>query len=176
MGNGSVTQCGAFLWFYSCIWLLSSKINFLFDKSKTNNRKNGGSHFTTTFFLRGSKNPGAMFLSAQNSSSVGKIFSWTISFSSLCLILSVSCCLTMSCSFIKRRTTIAYFPKKHYQLIRFTQITSEAAQRRKLIFRHNKPKIFCVLVWSIFGKRMAVLQSEATAFSVRELVSFYNSS
>jgi len=45
------------------------------------------------------------------------------------------------------------------------------SESRTVIFRHKKSKIFSILVWSIFAKRMAVFQSAASPFSALKLIS-----
>lgn len=92
-------------------------------------------------FLRGSKNSGAMFLSAQNSFSVRRfLLDNNIFFLTL---ITVSFLLPDDIlNFYKEEKYKCLLSKKHYQLIKFTRITSDMAQRRKLIFRHNKSKNF----------------------------------
>lgn len=53
--------------------------------------------------------------------------------------------------------------------IRHTRL--KTSESRKLIFKHNKPRIFCILVRSIFGKRMAVFQPATSPLSVQKLIS-----
>lgn len=47
------------------------------------------------------------------------------------------------------------------------------SESRIVILRHKKSKIFSILVWSIFAKRMAVFQSAASPLSALKLISMF---